>query len=73
MVTDSFLPVILYYDHSMTLDDEIRYIWLQRKFTGSWIFLFNRYLAFFSVRVVITRAQQLLTILHRLLLGYPGF
>ncbi|KAJ3558190.1 hypothetical protein NM688_g1072 [Phlebia brevispora] len=38
--------VILYYDHSITFDEEYRYIW-QNKWSGaSWLFFVNRYFAF---------------------------
>jgi len=36
--------VVLLYDHILTFDDEVRYIWRSKKKLVSWLFLLNRYL-----------------------------
>ncbi|KAJ3825724.1 hypothetical protein F5880DRAFT_1610878 [Lentinula raphanica] len=38
----------LYYDHLLTLDDEIQFIWKRAGSTSRYIFLLNRYFAFFG-------------------------
>ncbi|KAJ3931243.1 MAG: hypothetical protein NXY57DRAFT_1008362 [Lentinula lateritia] len=40
--------VLLYYDHLLTLDAEIRLIWKRSRNSSRYLFLFNRYLAFFG-------------------------
>ncbi|KXN91196.1 hypothetical protein AN958_02515 [Leucoagaricus sp. SymC.cos] len=37
-----------YYDHLLTLRQEIKYIWGRAKTQSSYYFLFNRYFSFFS-------------------------
>ena len=39
----------MYYDHLITLDNEFRYIWHGGKIISSYVFLVNRYFAFFAV------------------------
>ncbi|KAJ3813463.1 hypothetical protein F5876DRAFT_63123 [Lentinula aff. lateritia] len=39
---------LLYYDHLLTLDAEIRLIWKRSRNSSRYLFLFNRYLAFFG-------------------------
>ena len=41
---------ILFYDHLLTFDDEVNFIWLNRKIGSSYLFVLNRYFAFFAVR-----------------------
>jgi hypothetical protein len=39
---------LLFYDHVITFADEVRLVWLRMSCKGSWLFLANRYLAFFT-------------------------
>ncbi|KAH7878843.1 uncharacterized protein C8R40DRAFT_1066612 [Lentinula edodes] len=39
---------LLYYDHLLTLDAEIKLIWKRSRNSSRYLFLFNRYLAFFG-------------------------
>ena len=41
--------MIVYYDHLITFDSEYRYVWRKIRSPSSWLFLINRYFAFFSV------------------------
>ena len=45
----------------MTLHDEIRFIWLRPKIAGSWMFLLNRYIAFFSVSILLRLNLHIVT------------
>lgn len=46
--------VMLYYDHAISLDDEVVYVWRPRKALSAYGFLLNRYLAFFGNIAVLT-------------------
>ncbi|THV04315.1 hypothetical protein K435DRAFT_791049 [Dendrothele bispora CBS 962.96] len=56
-----FAITLLYYDHFLTLDEEINLIWRRRRSWSSWLFFFNRYFAFFG------------NIVAALSLFYPSF
>jgi hypothetical protein len=43
---------LLFYDHVITFADEVRLVWLRMSGKGSWLFLANRYLAFFTYIVL---------------------
>ncbi|KIK52288.1 hypothetical protein GYMLUDRAFT_969754 [Collybiopsis luxurians FD-317 M1] len=40
--------VVLYYDHLLTLESEIRLLWKRPKNAGVYVFFLNRYIAFFG-------------------------
>jgi hypothetical protein len=44
---------VLYYDHALTLSDEVRLVWGHLSARSSWLFLMNRYLAFFGYLAVL--------------------
>ncbi|KAJ3771489.1 hypothetical protein FB446DRAFT_740275 [Lentinula raphanica] len=48
--TDSYLYLFaftfLYYDHLLTLDEEIKFIWSRPYHSSSWLFFLNRYFSF---------------------------
>ncbi|KAF8876010.1 hypothetical protein BD779DRAFT_1677997 [Infundibulicybe gibba] len=48
-----FALVFLYYDHLITIDREIKFVWTQPKKPSTYWFLANRYF-FFSVNIVVT-------------------
>ena len=48
------IPVILYYDHAVTFDEEYWRVWRTPGTGASILFLVNRYFAFFSVRLTST-------------------
>ena len=50
--------VIIYYDHTITLSDEVSLIWRAPLSKISLIFLVNRYFAFFTVRSVVCVMTQ---------------
>ncbi|KAJ3965837.1 hypothetical protein EV361DRAFT_1016969 [Lentinula raphanica] len=39
-------PAFLYYDHLLTLDEEIKFIWSRPYHSSSWLFFLNRYFSF---------------------------
>ena len=45
------ISVILYYDHLITLDDEVKYMWSKPLSKPSLFFFVNRYFAFIAVSV----------------------
>ncbi|KAJ3558191.1 hypothetical protein NM688_g1073 [Phlebia brevispora] len=44
---------VLYYDYMLTFSEEVRYIWPKWQSFGAWLFLLNRYVAFFSTLTLI--------------------
>ena len=50
--------VIIYYDHTITVSDEVSLIWRAPLSKISCIFLVNRYFAFFTVRSVVCVMTQ---------------
>ena len=42
--------MVLYYDHLVTLSDEWLHVWMGKRSGAFYLFLVNRYFAFFAVR-----------------------